>query len=156
MCCNECVTTGTKTAKMNHSAEAVAGAVDFSATELSFPVGILGFPTCHHYRLERFRSGTDEHSPFFMLNSLEQDLAFPLIAPQSIGIDYRFAVSAELLNALKASSAADLCCLVIVTTRERLEDITVNLQGPLIINPQSSLGFQIVNESYPLRHPLLK
>jgi len=45
---------------------------------------------------------------------------------------------------------------LIVTLRETLEEITVNLQGPLIVNPIAALGAQLVLEDQPLRHPLLK
>jgi flagellar assembly factor FliW len=45
--------------------------------------------------------------------------------------------------------------MLIVTVRERLEEITVNLQGPLVLNPSSSKGLQLVVEEYPLRHPLV-
>jgi flagellar assembly factor FliW len=40
--------------------------------------------------------------------------------------------------------------------RDRVEDITVNLQGPLIINSVSSMAMQLVIEDYPVRHPLLQ
>jgi flagellar assembly factor FliW len=60
-----------------------------------------------------------------------------------------------MLDLLSAASAEQLSALLIVTLRERIEDITVNLQGPLIINPASSLGLQLVVEHYPVRYPLL-
>jgi FliW protein len=42
------------------------------------------------------------------------------------------------------------------TVRDRVEDITVNLQGPLIINSISLRGTQLVVEEYPVRYPLLR
>jgi flagellar assembly factor FliW len=42
-----------------------------------------------------------------------------------------------------------------VTVRDRVEDTTVNLQGPLVINPTTRMGLQLVIEQYPLRHPML-
>ncbi len=127
---------------------------ELAGRELYFPAGLLGFPACFRYKLERFNSGADGGSPFFMLNSLEQDLSFPLIHPDSIALPYRFPVDSELLNALGARAPEELVPLLIVTVRDRLEDITLNLQGPLIINPTASLGLQLVIEQYPLRHPL--
>ncbi len=122
--------------------------------ELYFPAGLLGFPARLRYKLERFNSG-DGESPFFMLNSLDQDLSFPLIHPDSIALRYQFPVDGQLLNALAARAPDELVPLLIVTVRERLEDITLNLQGPLIVNPTSFLGLQLVIEGYPLRYPLL-
>lgn len=123
--------------------------------ELFFPAGLLGFPAGLRYRLERFNYGADAESPFFMLHSLDQNLSFPVIHPDSIRLRYQFPVDGELLNALGARAPDELVPLLIVTVRERLEDITLNLQGPLIVNPTSSLGLQLVVEEYPLRYPLL-
>lgn len=128
---------------------------DLSGKELYFPAGLLGFPACHRYRLERFDPGTGDESPFFMLNSLDQDLSFPLIHPDSIGLNYQFTVNVDLLTFLKAGSQMELVPLLIVTVRERSEEITLNLQGPLVVNPTSALGLQLVIEEYPLRYPLL-
>jgi len=123
--------------------------------ELFFPAGLLGFSSCHQYRLERFKPDDGNATPFFILHAIEQDLSFPLIHPASILLNYQFPATPELLNALNASSSDELTPLLIVTIRERIEDITVNLQGPVIINPKSSLGLQMVIEKYELRHPLL-
>ena len=123
--------------------------------ELFFASGLLGFPACRHYQLQRFRPGDGSDSPFFMLNAADQDLMFPLIHPASIALDYRFPITPELLSSLGATSAQDLVPLLIVTVRHRIEDITVNLKGPVIINPTKGLGVQLVIEQYDLHHPLL-
>jgi flagellar assembly factor FliW len=44
---------------------------------------------------------------------------------------------------------------LIVTVRDSLEATTVNLQGPLVVNPIALRGIQMVIENYPLRHSLL-
>ena len=140
------------------AAEGTSNAISddkLAGQELYFPAGLLGFPACHRYKLERFNSGAGDESPFFMLNSLDQDLSFPLVHPDSVALHYRFPVDVELLSALAARAQNELVPLLIVTVRERLEDITLNLQGPLIVNPTSSLGLQLVIEEYPLRYPLL-
>jgi len=124
--------------------------------ELFFPAGLLGFGSCHRYKLERFKPNDDSESPFLMLYAIDQDLSFPLIHPASIAIDYQFPVSSELLAALDAKSPDELIPLLIVTVRDQLEEITVNLQGPVIVNPCSLMGLQLVIEHYPVRHPLLK
>jgi flagellar assembly factor FliW len=123
--------------------------------QLLFPVGILGFPESRHYRLERYRPEDGSESPFLTLKCLDQELSFALIHPRSLGLDYRVSVDDEMLNLLSAASAEQLSALLIVTLRARIEDITVNLQGPLIINPASSLGLQLVIEHYPVRYPLI-
>jgi len=124
--------------------------------QLLFPVGILGFPESRYYRLQRYRPDDGSESPFFTLNCLDQDLSFAVIAPRSIGLEYRVPVNDAVLDAVSAVSTEKLSTLLIVTLRQRIEEITVNLQGPLVINPASSLGLQVVIEHYPLRYPLLQ
>jgi flagellar assembly factor FliW len=124
--------------------------------QVLFPVGILGFPVSRRYRLERYRPDNGSESPFLILKCLDQDLSFVLIHPRSLGLDYRVPVNDEILDTLSAASADQLSALLIVTLRERIEDFTVNLQGPLIINPASSLGLQLVIEHYPVRYRLIQ
>ena len=133
-----------------------ARACDLPVKEFYFPSGILGFSTCRRYRVERFQPADGSESPFLVLAALDQELCFPVIHPQSMNLDYQLPVSPELLAALGARSQDELIPLLIVTVRDQVEAITVNLQGPVVLNPYSSLGTQLVVENYPLRHPLLK
>jgi flagellar assembly factor FliW len=131
-------------------------ACDLPAKEFYFPAGILGFSAYRRYRVERFQPADGSESPFLVLAALDQELCFPVIHPQSMNLDYQLPVSPELLAALGATSQDELIPLLIVTVRDQVEAITVNLQGPVVLNPYSSLGTQLVVENYPLRHPLLK
>jgi flagellar assembly factor FliW len=124
--------------------------------ELLFPVGILGFPTARRYRLERLRAQDDADSPFFNLRCADQDLSFTLIAPHQVGIQYQLSIDDQLLEFLNAASKDQLSILLIVTVRDRIEDITINLQGPLVINTTSSLAVQLVVEHYPVRYQLVR
>jgi flagellar assembly factor FliW len=126
-----------------------------SGRELFFSSGLLGFGACRHYKLQRFKTGDGSDSPFFMLQAVDQDLMFPLIHPASINLDYRYPITPELLTTLAATSAEELVPLLIVTVRERIEEITVNLKGPIILNQTKGLGLQLVIEQYELHHPLL-
>jgi flagellar assembly factor FliW len=120
-----------------------------------FPDGLLGFSSQRNFILSPYQPADGSASPFFVLQSEEDDLCFPLISPHSMVADYIIAPPPEALAALRAGSPADLSVFVIVTLRERVEDITANLQGPILLNPASSLGLQLVVEHYPLRHPLI-
>ena len=128
---------------------------DESEQEILFPAGLLGFGACRHYTLQPFKPGDGSDSPFFMLHAVDQDLTFPLIHPVSLALDYRYPITPDLLTGLGATSAQDLVPLLIVTVRNRLEDITVNLKGPLIINSKKGLGLQMVIEQYELHHRLV-
>lgn len=120
--------------------------------ELFFPAGLLGFATCRRYKLERFNAGEGSESPFLLLTAVDQDLSFPLVHPETIALDYRFPVNPDLLRLLRATSEEQLVPFLIMTIRERLEQTTLNLQGPVIVNPLTCLGVQLVLEHYPVRH----
>jgi flagellar assembly factor FliW len=129
--------------------------LDSTEREFLFPAGVLGFANCRRYMMERFCPTDGSESPFFVLRAVDKSLEFPLIHPVSLALDYRFHVSDEVLVALEANSREQLVPMLIVTVRDRLEEMTVNLQGPLVFNPIACRGMQLVVEDYPLRHPLL-
>ena len=123
--------------------------------EIFFPTGLLGFPSCQRFNFNRFNPGDGSASPFFIFESADQEVSFPLIHPDFVARDYPLQISAEVMSSHEAQSTADLVALLIVTMRDRVEDTTVNLQGPLIVNTGSLIGMQLVVEQYPLRYPLL-
>lgn len=124
--------------------------------EFFFPEGLLGFASYRRFVLSRYQPADESSSPFFLLQAKEEEISFPLISPHLFVPDYHLSLPSEVLTKLGAGSMADLVILVIVTLRERLEEITANLQGPLLLNPVSCLGLQLVLEGYPVRYPLLK
>jgi len=123
--------------------------------EFFFPDGLLGFASCQRFGLSRYQPPDGSESPFFLLRAKEEDLSFPLISPRLLIPHYQLSPPSEVLTRLGAGSMVDLVILVIVTLRERLEETTANLQGPLLLNPISRLGLQLVVEDYPVRCPLL-
>jgi flagellar assembly factor FliW len=120
-----------------------------------FPDGPLGFPDC-----TRFTLVDEERSyPFRMLQSLDNAaLAFVVVDPLVARSDYHFNVTRDDLKFIKAEQTEGLMVYVIVTMAPNIEDITVNLQGPLVINPEQKLAHQyvLVNEGYTTREKLLK
>lgn len=134
--------------------------------EFFFPEGLLGFPTAQHFVLSRYQPPDGSVSPFFLLRTKDSEandgesgehvsLSFPLISPYWLVPEYHVAPSPTVLDILAVQAETSCVVLVIVTLRERLEEITVNLQGPLLLNPAAHRGVQLVVEQYPVRYPLL-
>lgn len=123
--------------------------------EFFFPDGLFGLTSYRHFVLSHYQPTDGSASPFFLLNAKDGTLSLPLIEPQRLVADYHLALPPEILSQLGAHSPTELVVLVIVTLRERLEDITANLQGPVLLNPVSGLGLQLIAEQYPVRYPLL-
>ena len=135
-----------------NGARALAGLLSGA---IVFPTGLLGFAHCRRFTLSRFAPADGHESPFLVLSCLDQELSFLVIQPELVAADYQVPCFPELLKSLGADTAAELLTLLIVTVRERIEDITVNLQGPLIVSTGSRVGIQLVLEEFPLRHPLV-
>ena len=139
-------------AKQDTETNAIA---DSAVQRFFFPEGLLGFSSHRNFILSPYRPADGSPSPFFVLQSEQDDLSFPLISPYWMVSDYTVSPPPELLAALGAGSPTDLSVFVIVTLRDRVEEITANLQGPILLNPASHLGLQLVVEHYPLRYPLI-
>jgi flagellar assembly factor FliW len=138
-----------------HEAGKGSSLAEHTDAEFFFPEGLLGFATPRYFTLAPYSPPDGSPSPFFLLQAKEDDLCFPLIPPALLSSEYTPSAPPELLAKLGAESPAQVTPFAIVTLRDRIEEITVNLQAPLLVNPRSRLGFQIVAEQYPLRHPLL-
>lgn len=139
-------------AEPSAAAELVSGLLD---REVTFPAGLLGFPDCQRFTLSQFDAGADQPSPFYVLSSRDRELSFLVIHPDLVTQDYCLPVPAELLDRLGIASERQLLPLLMVTVRQRIEEISVNLQGPLAIGIDSAIGVQLVVEEYPLRYPLI-
>lgn len=127
------------------------------AQEFFFSDGLLGLSTYQHFLLRRYQPEDGSTSPFFLLNAKDQEekLSLPCIEPFLFAPAYQLSPPVEVLALLQAGSLAEVAVLVIVTLRDRMEEITANLQGPLLLNPKAGLGLQLVVERFPVRHPLL-
>jgi len=120
-----------------------------------FPEGLLGFSSCQRFTLSRYQPADESESPFFLLQAIDANLSFPLISPHLLVTEYQLSLPPDTLIKLATDTMNDLVALAIVTLRTRLDEITANLQGPVLFNPIARLGLQVIAERYPVRHPIL-
>jgi flagellar assembly factor FliW len=120
-----------------------------------FPDGLLGFAGQKDYIVLDHKPG----SAFCWLQSRElPGLAFVLTNPYLIDADYLSGLGPEEKTMVFGANAEPLAIFVLVTIPPgQIEQITANLQGPLIINTRSRTGRQLVlaNSGYSHCHPLL-
>ncbi|MCD6570522.1 MAG: flagellar assembly protein FliW [Deltaproteobacteria bacterium] len=124
---------------------------------ITFSQGLLGFSQCKHFILFPHKEG----SPFFWLQSTEHsELAFVLLNPNIVVPDYHIDLDEALLHELDAEEdASDLEILCIVTIPEgHPEKMTVNLLGPIVINPHKKCARQVIltTGAYSHRHPAIQ
>ena len=121
---------------------------------LTFEQGLLGLESHKRFVLLPI---SEEH-PLALLQSVEQvEIGFAVAYPFSFKKDYSFDLSEEDLEQLQIENEEDVITYAIVTMKETLQDSTINLLAPLVINMDEKCGKQIVlqdNKSYPLRYPM--
>ncbi len=127
------------------------GEVQYSQDQLvDFPEGILGFPDFQKFVLLQ----GEQFEDWELLQSLENpDLAFLVLKPELICPDYMPEVHSEDLRKIGLQSVDQSLVLSIITIRDKIEDISANFGGPIIINIQNKKGIQAVsnNDSHPVR-----
>jgi len=120
--------------------------------KLIFDEGIFGFEHIKEYYL------IDANlAPFMLLQSIEDEaIGFIVCDPFLFFPDYEFDLSEDAKNLLGLDKSTDLLILVIVTLSERIEDVSANLIGPIIINIKTHKAMQyIVNDpKYTTKHYL--
>jgi len=121
---------------------------------LTFTEGLLGFPDYTKYvLLDHDKSGI-----FQWLQSVEnEDLAFVLIEPLRIVPDYRVEVHEKDVEDIKLQSPDTAVMACIVNIGKDCSSVTVNLLGPIVINPREMLAKQIVlvSSQYSIRHDIM-
>ena len=122
---------------------------------IDFPDGILGFDYVKKFVL---LDTQDENSPLKWLQAYDEpELAFIIIRPVDFMREYELVVSMNDIEAVGAKDAEILLVFAIVTIPSNPSDMTANLQGPIIINPEKKSGRQAISLSdrYTVRHKIL-
>lgn len=123
---------------------------------ITFENGIIGFPD-----LKRFTLIHDEekgsNAGIRYLQSLEEPgFAMPVMDPLIVKPDYDPEVDDELLKSAGKLTEENILVLVTVTVPSDLTKMTVNLQGPFVINVDERKACQIIVEGtqYPVKFPI--
>ena len=117
--------------------------------------GIIGFPNLTHFTLI-FDAERKEKSGIMWLQSMDDgEVAMPVLVPSDLIADYNPSVNNELLEGLGELTPENTYLLVTVTVPREIEEISVNLKAPIVINMDTNKGCQlIVEEDYAVRHKI--
>ncbi len=112
---------------------------------LDFPNGILGFPEAQEFMLV-----ATERAGFYWIQSLlHETLTFLVLDPFIHIPDFSVELPDDEMGTL-GTEAGKLVVLSIVTLPAGPDDIlTVNLQGPLVINTDNGIGQQLILHDSP-------
>ena len=138
-----------------HVVTKVFGDIDISDDKVvTLDKGIIGFPDLKSFAIIYDESKVDSGVSWFQ--SLDEPaFAMPVVDPLVVIGRYDPAVAEKDIAALNITSEDDILVLVTMTIpKDRIEDMTVNLKAPIIINSVNRKGCQVIldDSSYEIKH----
>lgn len=121
-----------------------------------FENGIIGFPDLKNFALIHDEEKGTNTGIRFMQSLDEPNFAMPVMDPLLVKPDYDPQVDDELLASAGDISSDNILVLVTATIPSDLTKMSVNLQGPFIINVEEHKACQIIveNGDYPVKFPI--
>lgn len=120
---------------------------------IEMPDGMIGFAERRFILLS-----SDNNGRFFWLQAVDNPaLAFVVTDPTAYVPGYAVTLTPDEYERLKLEPESKEVVLLAVTNISReSRNITINLQGPVVVNPEKMTAKQIVleNGKYGIRHPL--
>lgn len=116
--------------------------------------GMIGFPDLNRFALIFDEEKQKKHNSIMWLQSMDDtDIAFPVMEPLAVKADYKPNVNEAMIAPLGQLNEENTYILVTVTVPKKVEDFSVNLKAPLIINMDTHKGVQlIVEDDYPVKY----
>jgi len=132
------------------------GTREFSEEDIIyFKKGIPGFENLKKFIV----FDVEDNGVFSVLQSIEdKDIGIIVVSPFSWVKDYEFNLDKETEERLSINSSEEVLILNTVTLGSKLENVTINLRAPLIVNVKNKSGEQLIltEEKYEIKHPLFK
>jgi flagellar assembly factor FliW len=119
---------------------------------IEMPDGMLGFPDRRFIILS-----PDNNGQFFWLQSLDDpELAFVVTDPSLYTEGYEVKLTSDEYVKLGLEADSEVLLLAVVTMAGDVKEITLNLQGPIVVNPERMVAKQIVlgEGKYGTKYPL--
>lgn len=118
--------------------------------------GIIGFPDLKHFTLLHDEEKGSKVGIRYLQSIEEPAFAMPVMDPLLVSPDYDPEVEDELLGDCGTLTPENTLVLVTVTVPTDLTKMTVNLQGPFVINVEERKACQVILDSdkYPVKFPI--
>lgn len=123
---------------------------------ITFDNGIIGFPDLKRFTLLHDEEKGTNAGIRFLQSLDEPGFAMPVMDPLIVKPDYDPEVDDELLASAGELTAQNILVLVTVTVPSDITKMTVNLQGPLVINVDERKACQIILDGgeYSVKYPI--
>lgn len=133
----------------------IFGEIDIADDKIiTLEKGMIGFPDLNHFALIFNEEKEQKDTSIMWLQSMDDpDIAFPVMVPDAVKEDYSPNVNEELVEPLGTLTPENTYILVTVTVPKKVEDFSVNLKAPIVINMDNLKGVQmIVEDDYPVKY----
>ncbi len=134
------------------------GEVEINKNEiLTFKEGILAFHEIKNYIILE----TPKKTSFKYLQSIHKpSIAFVILRPEDLFIQYKPQISQSALSSIELDilkNKYSIYCIITIPQNQP-EKMTLNLQGPIIVNEDLKLANQFISEdkNHSVREPLLQ
>lgn len=123
---------------------------------ITFDKGIIGFPDMKKFTLIYDEDKGSDAGIRFLQSLEEPGFAMPVMDPLLVKEGYNPTVNDELLSGLGKLEEDNVLVLVTVTVPSDITKMSVNLQGPFVINTTEKKACQVIVEGndYPVRYPI--
>ena len=135
----------------------IFGEIEISEEKIvTFQDGIIGFPEMKRFALLHDEERGSGAGVRFLQSLDEPGFAMPVMDPLAVKPDYDPEVDDELLASAGRITEENLLVLVTVSIPGDLTQMSVNLQGPIIINIDEHKACQLIveNSNYPVKFPV--
>lgn len=116
--------------------------------------GMIGFPNLNHFALIFDEEKGQKQTSIMWLQSMDDtDIAFPVMDPHAVKEDYNPNVNEEIVAPIGELNEENTFVLVTVTVPKKIEDFSVNLKAPIVVNMDNRKAVQlIVEDDYPIKY----
>lgn len=117
--------------------------------------GIIGFPDLQNFTLIHDEEKEGKGSIKWLQSMDDPSFALPVINPLDVKPDYQLIVNEEGLEPLGKITEENTFILVTITVPQKIEEMSVNLKAPFVINTDNLQGAQmIVEDDYPIKYKI--
>lgn len=117
-----------------------------------FPEGVYGFE--EDIRFAIFEKSFEDVSFLYMQSVLNHTPCFLVFEPWDLYPNYEPCVLKEDLADCEVDSIEDLVFLVIANVSGSIEDLSINIKSPIVLNPKTKKARQVIlqNPDYTVRY----
>ena len=118
--------------------------------------GLIGFEALNRFILINEDSEDDKKGVMWLQSTENGDIALPTMDPSIVYPSYAPVISEEILAGLGDFDKDEYLILVALTVPKKIEDMTVNLKAPIIIDADTLKACQIIidDEDCPVKYPI--